>query len=249
MKKLLNLLIAFSVCNVSFAQIKNENIPISVSYLGNAHVQEYKFLKENVLNIRDAIMASGKKYSNSYLLTLSRNLWLNNTGQVCDESALLLTNNYFDQIVNTNNRTFEMAQLTNRSDEFKQLAENLMTNIPQLSSNNDFDNYLYRYSIKIKSCTMSNEEKELFSTFIVSYYVNYEAVMKKAIPEGQSLAPCWTCFWRGVKCGLGTAGGAVLGGIAGAGAGTITLPLIGTISGASAGFISGAAAGAAASCF
>lgn len=51
-----------------------------------------------------------------------------------------------------------------------------------------------------------------------------------------------------VKCGLGTVGGALTGGVAGSAVGTVTLPVIGTVSGAAAGFWGGAATGAASFC-
>lgn len=51
-----------------------------------------------------------------------------------------------------------------------------------------------------------------------------------------------------VKCGLGTAGGALTGGVAGGAVGTVTLPILGTVSGAAAGFWGGAATGAASFC-
>lgn len=52
-----------------------------------------------------------------------------------------------------------------------------------------------------------------------------------------------------VRCGLGTAGGALTGAVAGASVGTVTLPVIGTVSGAAVGFWGGGASGAAAYCF
>ncbi|HHU66039.1 bacteriocin class II family protein [Streptococcus sp.] len=51
-----------------------------------------------------------------------------------------------------------------------------------------------------------------------------------------------------VKCGLGTVGGALTGGVAGAAVGTVTLPIFGTVSGTAAGFWGGAATGAATFC-
>ncbi|OOG27612.1 bacteriocin [Enterococcus casseliflavus] len=51
-----------------------------------------------------------------------------------------------------------------------------------------------------------------------------------------------------LKCGLGTVGGALTGGVAGAAVGTVTLLIIGTVSGSAAGFWGGAATGAATFC-
>ena len=51
-----------------------------------------------------------------------------------------------------------------------------------------------------------------------------------------------------VKCGLGTVGSALTGGVAGATVGTVTLPIFGTVSGTAAGFWGGAATGAATFC-
>ena len=51
-----------------------------------------------------------------------------------------------------------------------------------------------------------------------------------------------------VKCGLGTVGSALTGGVAGAAVGTVTLPIFGTVSGTAAGFWGGAATGAATFC-
>ncbi|GGE29051.1 Blp family class II bacteriocin [Streptococcus himalayensis] len=51
-----------------------------------------------------------------------------------------------------------------------------------------------------------------------------------------------------IKCGLGTVGGALTGGVVGSAAGTVTLPIFGTVSGAAAGFWGGAATGAATFC-
>ncbi|MCE4966471.1 hypothetical protein BU679_02345 [Staphylococcus chromogenes] len=55
--------------------------------------------------------------------------------------------------------------------------------------------------------------------------------------------------WKeGLKCGLGTAGGAGLGGLTGASAGSV-VPAIGTAGGGVIGAVSGGMSGAAASCF
>lgn len=51
-----------------------------------------------------------------------------------------------------------------------------------------------------------------------------------------------------IKCGLGTVGGALTGGVTGSAIGTVTLPIVGTVSGAAAGFWGGAATGAATFC-
>ena len=55
-------------------------------------------------------------------------------------------------------------------------------------------------------------------------------------------------FWSMLKCAAGITGGAILGGLAGAAVGTVTLPLLGTVSGTIVGFYGGALAGGAASC-
>jgi uncharacterized lipoprotein YehR (DUF1307 family) len=59
-------------------------------------------------------------------------------------------------------------------------------------------------------------------------------------------------FWATVayvaKCVAGTVGSAGLGGLAGAGAGTVTLPIVGTVSGAAVGAICGGLVGAATFC-
>lgn len=56
-------------------------------------------------------------------------------------------------------------------------------------------------------------------------------------------------LWGMIRCATGTVGTEVLGGLAGASLGIVTLPIIGTVSGAAVGFWGGALVDAATSCY
>lgn len=95
----------------------------------------------------------------------------------------------------------------------------------------------------------SSEEYQIIKSSISSAI---RLIEQKRSSEIQLRAWSWDDIGRAVyyiaKCVGGTTGSAILGGLAGAGVGTVTLPLVGTVSGSALGAIGGGLTGAASFC-
>ena len=72
---------------------------------------------------------------------------------------------------------------------------------------------------------------ELIKLRAVSYTHLTQVIDKFEVLDKETLLRVEGGGW--LKCGLGTVGGALTGGVAGAAVGTVTLPIIGTVSGLS----------------
>jgi hypothetical protein len=258
MKKLIVIFLLNMSLNC-FAQKDNFiPVPSSVSVLG----PDYEVLFREQAGIlsqmeKELSQKKGAFTSVNSLVAYSCSRWSQLSGQVCDVDINELSNS-LSATGPTGSNFQSYINGLKLSDELKRNLLDINTSIRLVETVDDLNSILYNYSTGLAQSNLSPKEKESLRMYIVGmnygYYVlmNCAAMKQILFPEGDGHEinrSIWGIIKAAIRCGLGTIGGALLGSLGGAAAGTFTVPVIGTASGAAVGFWGGAMAGASQSCF
>ncbi|MEO6611818.1 MAG: hypothetical protein ABIT05_13760 [Chitinophagaceae bacterium] len=233
-------------------------VPSSVAALG----QEYANLFTEQANIlgqmeKELSQKRGTFSTISSLVTYSCAKWSQLAGQTCGIDVNELSNSLAATGPTGTNYESYINSLK-LSGEFKRSLLDINAAIRNVEGVDDLNSILYPYSTGLLQSGLSPQEKESLKMYIVGmnygYYVLMNCERMKTLMPPQGDGPemnrsIWGIIKAAIRCGLGTIGGALLGSLGGAAAGTFTLPVIGTASGAAVGFWGGAMAGASQSCF
>jgi hypothetical protein len=255
MKKLFFLLLAGVTISFSYAQ--KTKAPGCITKLGEPYITNFLSLTANLQTIeKDLYAKKGQFRDMTSLLDYSYSKYAGLAGQkyTIDKPAILSN---LSKINRGATNYPGIINSSNVSSQLKAILNPIIAGAITIQNDADLNNLLETYSNSINNYGLNSQEKETLKQFIVGYYANYVVLINSNFLKDKMGGAggiteerrWWQVLLGAVQCALGTVGGALVGGVSGAAAGTVTLPVIGTVSGLLIGVWGGAMAGAAASCF
>lgn len=243
MKKIL----VFLVLLASLTGYAQNTMPNYLMNLEDEYATNYSNLYGKLSALESKLYNEQTKFASINNLTTFTNQYYNDIEVALPQTVI----NNMQLVVNKQiDENWISANLAG-SINYKTKIIELYSKINNIESEDQFGNLMVQYSRNEILQGFSNQEIIDFKNLLVVYSANFNVLKNSQIVANANLQNrgWFSALVSGVKCALGTVGGAALGGLAGAAVGTVTLPVFGTVSGAAIGVYGGAMAGAAASCF
>ena len=229
-------------------------VPASVISLGKTYSENYVMFSNNLRAIGRKYAPGLKVNTVEELLQSVNDIWNPRTDRYpINYSRATVTN--LEGMVKSNNYSVDNISLNRLSSGTMNFIKEIIQGLESVNDQNSLDNYLLGFSTRLSSEMLNEEERTTISYFIFSLNSTIEILNELHVQshseEEQLQGKMACCKWLKslIKCAAVTVGGALTGGLAGAGVGTV-LPGVGTVAGGIIGIIGGGLAGAtAAGCF
>lgn len=157
-------------------------------------------------------------------------------------------NNYTVSLEISKSKTASDSLYDNLSSDVLEIINLINYDLQASSTPEEFNLYLDELQEEVKHYAIETSEKEFLLHYINTYSTSVEFMQNNIdvlINEENQKASSWWDSWG--KCASGIVGNAILGGLSGAGIGTV-VPGVGTTAGAVIGAIGGGISGASSSC-